>query len=248
MNTPLKVALIGYGKMGKTLHALCPQYNAQAHTIIDKPLSADKLKQALQGAEVAIEFTRPDAAFDNVCVALHLNLPILCGTTGWDAQMEAAKSLCTQLNGTLLIAQNCSWGMNLFMMIHRYTAQLMQSQKNYTARLREMHHRHKKDAPSGTALRLADTLIHYSSYTHWTLDPNPNPHHLPIQSIREGDIIGEHSIHYTSEEDTITLGHKAHNRESFAAGALKAAHYLHLKKGIYTMEDVISEQLPPISL
>ncbi len=236
----MNIALIGYGKMGKAIEEIAIQ---RGHTIvltIDFDNLADFTKENLQKADVAIEFTGPHSAAHNVMRCLQYDVPLVCGSTGWLERWEEAKKLCEQTNGTLLYASNFSVGVNLFFEINKYVASLMNHHPEYDVMMEEIHHTQKKDAPSGTAITLAEqVLANISRKKTWINDIAKKEDALSIISKRIDPAPGTHSIKYTSEIDDIEIIHTAHSRKGFATGAVLAAEFLKGKKGIYSMKEVL---------
>lgn len=191
-------------------------------------------------SDIAIEFTRPEAAIDNILKCLEANIPIVCGTTGWYKKLSEVEKEVTEKKGTLFYASNFSVGVNLFFALNRYLARLMNGHSEYNCHLREWHHVHKLDKPSGTALSLAsDILKENKKYSGWKSEKSADPKILFIESIREGEIPGTHEVFYQSAIDEILIRHTAHNRKGFATGAVIAAEWVLGKKGIFTMNDLL---------
>ena len=231
----MKLALLGYGRMGKAIEHIALKRGHEIVCKVDKNLIEGKL----QDADVAINFSIPYAAVENISNALDQAVPVVCGTTGWlDAYQLVAQK--TQENDTaFLYASNFSVGVNLFFKLNKVLAQMMQPHKEYKVSVEETHHIHKLDAPSGTAITLAEGIIENSNITHWKLDEEAKDS-VSIQSLREGEIAGSHSIKYRSPIDDITIEHKSHNRKGFALGAVIAAEWIVGKKGIFKMDDVLN--------
>jgi 4-hydroxy-tetrahydrodipicolinate reductase len=203
----------------------------------------DKLS-LLKNADVAIEFTRPDAALDNIKLCLEAGVPIVSGTTGWLSQMEQAKEFCRLFGGAMLHASNFSVGVHIFFEMNRRLASIMQKVPSYDVSVEEIHHTAKIDMPSGTALVLAEDIIAYQGHKmQWTLNPDKNPDKstLPIFAQRQNDVPGTHKVMYTSEADEISIIHEAKSRSGFAAGALMAATWIRERKGVFTMRDVLND-------
>lgn len=237
----MKIGLFGYGKMGRAIETLA---QAQGHEIvwrITRDNRAGITPDLLREAEVAIEFSQPDAAYVNVMACLEAGIPVVSGTTGWLEQLADAEAWCTQHHGALLWASNFSVGVNLFFALNRYLTQLLDNHPEYRPDLTEVHHVHKLDAPSGTARTLAQDLLALSTrLTGWCLSPTPpGPTDLPITAVREGEVPGTHRVRWSSPVDEITIEHRAHSRTGFAAGALVAAGWLVGKIGVYRMDDVL---------
>lgn len=233
----MQIALIGYGKMGKAIEQLALQ---KGHEITARITSTSMLKTAVFKADVVIEFTRPDSAYKNVTWCLRKGLPVVCGTTGWLEQLDEVHQLTRKTNGTFFYASNFSVGVNLFFRVNALLASLMAAHPEYKIGIEEVHHIQKKDAPSGTALTLANDIIrHISRLKKWTLQADHTPDELPITSVRTGTVPGTHTVSYRSELDTITIRHEAHSREAFARGALAVAEWLPGRKGVLTMDDFL---------
>ncbi len=236
----MKIALIGYGKMGKAIEQIALQ---RGHTIvlkIDFDNLADFTKENLEKADVAIEFTGPHSAFGNVAKCLQYGVPLVCGSTGWLDKWEEAKKICKDGNSSLLYASNFSVGVNLFFEINKYVAALMSKHSEYDVSMEEIHHTQKKDAPSGTAITLAEqVLANINSKKNWVNKEAAKPDELSIISKRIDPAPGTHSIKYHSEIDDIEIIHTAHSRTGFATGAVLAAEFLKGKKGIYSMKEVL---------
>ncbi|MFN0215221.1 MAG: 4-hydroxy-tetrahydrodipicolinate reductase [Saprospiraceae bacterium] len=235
----MKLGLFGYGKMGKAIEQIAENQGIEIVWCIrrdDKPSPA-----LLRQADVAIEFTRPEAAFDNVMLCLRTGLPVVSGTTGWFDRLAEAQKFCTENKGALLWASNFSVGVNLFFALNRRLAQFMSGHAEYAATITETHHIHKLDAPSGTALTLANELAANSKrYSGWSLNPAvPAPGDIPIIAHREGEVPGTHLVRWQSVVDEISLEHKAHSRAGFAAGAVLAAQWIVGKQGVFEMGDVL---------
>lgn len=235
----MKIALFGYGKMGKEIEAIAI---SRGHEIILKITSNNSLSitdEDLKKADVAIEFSTPHTAIQNIKKCLNLNIPIIIGTTGWYENFDEIKTICNSKNGSMLHATNFSLGVNLFFKINSYLAELMDKYNNYDVAMEEIHHIHKLDKPSGTAISLAKQIIEkVDRKNNWSITEK-NPETLFIKDVREGEVPGTHIIKYTSEVDDIEIMHKAHNRKGFALGAVIAAEFIKDKKGIFTMNDLI---------
>lgn len=238
----MKIALIGYGKMGKAIEEIALQ---RGHEIVARIDASGTLSELLQQrADVAIEFTRPDAAVGNILFCMENRIPVVVGTTAWSQDLPKVTQAVHQYNGTLLYASNFSVGVNIFFEINRKLAKLMNPQAEYTASIDEVHHLQKLDAPSGTAVSIANDIISaIDSLDHWKLGEETAPvvktNELAITSFRRPDVPGTHIVRYDSDVDTIEIRHEAHNRKGFALGAVLAAEFLNGKKGIFTMSDVL---------
>ncbi len=238
----LSIGLLGYGKMGRAIEQIALERGHRIAWRIDADNRAEFGPEALRQADVAIEFSRPEAAFDNVADCLRAGVAVVSGTTGWLAQLPEAQVLCRQLDGALLWASNFSVGVNLFFAINRYVGQLMNTRPEYEPSLTETHHVHKLDAPSGTAVTLANDLIAQLDHKKNWAPAGPSvaePGFLPITALREGEVPGTHTVEWHSPVDTISLTHTAHSRSGFALGAVLAAEWLPGKKGFFSMADVL---------
>ena len=231
----MKFALLGYGRMGKAIEEIALERGHEIICKIDKNLNEGNLYQA----DVAINFSIPDAAVDNISRALNKSVPVICGTTGWLDAYQQVTQIAIKKNTAFLYASNFSVGVNLFFKLNKVLAQIMESHKEYSASMEEIHHIHKLDAPSGTAITLAEGIIENSNLIDWKLGGDGKDS-LRIQSYREGEIPGTHSVKYKSPIDNITIEHKAHNRKGFAFGAVIAAEWIVGKKGIFKMDDVLN--------
>ncbi|CAM3369505.1 4-hydroxy-tetrahydrodipicolinate reductase [Aequorivita lipolytica] len=231
----MKIALLGYGKMGKTIEKLALE---KGHSIVFKS-TLESSEGNFEAAEVAIEFSSPEAAVENISKALQAGIPIVSGTTGWLDKYSEMVNLCEKRNGSFIYASNFSVGVNLFFSINEYAAKLMAPWKEYDVSVEEIHHLEKKDAPSGTAITIAEGILKHSDKKDWKLNTSEE-NTLNITAKREEDIKGTHIVSYNSEVDTISFTHQAYSREGFAKGAILAAEWLKDKKGIFTMKDVLS--------
>ena len=256
----MNIAILGYGKMGKAIEEIALQ---KGHSIVlritDQNLE-ELTKENLQKANVAIEFTGPNSAASNILLCFDASIPVVSGTTGWLSQMNMVKQKCIETNGSFLYASNFSIGVNIFFELNKKLAILMKQQANYDVSIEEIHHTEKKDAPSGTAITLAEEIIEVSPQKNkWVLRQAQDDlrqaqddfrqakdikaseinDELSIISKRIDPVAGIHSVKYTSEVDNIEIIHTAHNRKGFAAGALLAAEFIYDKKGIFNMKDVL---------
>ncbi len=235
----MKIALIGYGKMGKIIERIAI---SRGHEIVSIYNSQKPFKENEEcTADVAIEFTRPDTVVEHIKKAIGQKLPIVVGTTAWSKSQEEIFELVSQTQGSLLYASNFSVGVNIFQQLTEKLAQLIESQVQYTLRIEETHHLHKLDAPSGTAVTLAEGIIaNNTNYNEWQLGNEVLSNQISIVAHREPDVPGTHEVFATSTIDTITLSHEAHSREGFALGAILAAEFLLGKQGVFTMKDVLN--------
>ena len=236
----MKIALIGYGKMGKTIEALA---TAEGHEIVLKvgienleDLTIDNLKKA----DVAIEFTQPESAFEHVKLCLEAAVPVVCGTTAWLDQLPEAKRICNQKKGAFFYASNFSIGVNIFFAINRMLARKMATQTEYEVEMEEIHHTQKLDAPSGTAITLAEGILeNLPRKQSWVNETSPQPEQLSIISKRIDNVPGTHTVTYHSSVDSITINHTVHTREGFARGAIQAAGWIIGRQGFFGMEDML---------
>jgi 4-hydroxy-tetrahydrodipicolinate reductase len=236
----MKIAMIGYGKMGKAIEEIALQRGHSFGLKIDIN-NVDAFTTAnLHQCDVAIEFTGPHSAVQNISTCIAAGIPVVSGSTGWLEQWQQVKSTCEAANGTLLYASNFSVGVNIFFELNKKLAQLMQHQPSYHVSMEEIHHTQKRDAPSGTAITLAEEILaHNSLQKKWVNQPAMQQNELPIISKRIDPAPGTHTIKYSSTIDDIEIIHTAHNRTGFATGAVLAAEFIAGKKGIYTMKDVL---------
>jgi 4-hydroxy-tetrahydrodipicolinate reductase len=230
----MKIALLGYGRMGKIIEKLALE---KGHTISSK-INQDSSKEELLKADIAIEFSTPEAAVSNIKFCLENGIPIVSGTTGWLAHYDEMIKLCENRNGSFIYASNFSIGVNLFFSINEYVSNLMEPWKDYQVSIEEVHHNQKLDIPSGTAVTLAEGIIRNSDKKNWELN-GTEAENINITAKRINDIKGTHIINYDSNIDTISIKHEAHSRDGFALGAILAAEWLADKKGIFTMKDVL---------
>ncbi|MES2330311.1 MAG: 4-hydroxy-tetrahydrodipicolinate reductase [Bacteroidota bacterium] len=236
----MKIALIGYGKMGKAIEEIALAKGHEIVLKIDINNAADFTKENISKADVAIEFTGPHSAFDNVMKCIEFGIPLVCGSTGWLDKWPEAKKYCEQQNGTLIYASNYSIGVNLFFELNTRLAKLMSNYPSYNVSLEEIHHTQKKDAPSGTAITLAEQVLeNIPTKKDWVNHVTDEPGELQIISERIDPAPGTHKIRYSSSVDDIEIIHTAHNRIGFAGGAVLAAEFAIGKKGIFGMKDVL---------
>lgn len=237
----MKIALIGYGKMGHMIEEIAVGRGHEVVLKIDVNNQKDFTKENLSKADVAIEFTNPDSAFQNVMNCLEFGTPVVSGSTGWNKKLEEAKAFCKEKNGSFLHTSNFSIGVNIFFEVNKMLAKLMSSQPEYDVTLREIHHTAKKDAPSGTAVTLAEQVLsNIDRKKAWVNEPAGSKEQLSIISERIDPAPGTHYVKYTSEVDDIEIIHTAHSRKGFALGAVLAAEYIANKKGIFSMKDVLN--------
>lgn len=241
----MKIGLIGYGKMGKAIEAAAEE---RGHQICFKSNSENPLTvEDLKSVDVAIEFSKPELALNHIQMAMKNNTRLIVGTTGWNNQLELVEKLVAENSGTLLYASNFSIGVNIFFEINNRLAELMSEYPEYQACIEEIHHVQKLDAPSGTAISLANGILENNeSYLSWVCGEGNSPHvnagQLGVTAHRLPDVPGTHTVTYTSEIDTIKITHEAHNRRGFAIGAVIAAEWIFNKQGIFTMKDVLNSK------
>lgn len=231
----MKIALLGYGKMGQTIERIAIE---RGHEIV---LKKDEFNtyDGLSTADVAIDFSIPTVAVENISNCFHANVPVISGTTGWLAHYEEMVTLCESKKGAFISSSNFSLGVNIFFEINEYLAKIMSKFDSYKVEMEEIHHTQKLDAPSGTAISLAKGVIENSNYSNWTLE-NPNPTEIEIKSLRIEDVPGTHTVTYKSDVDAIEIKHTAHNRDGFALGAVIAAEWIFGKQGVFSMKDVLN--------
>lgn len=236
----MKIALLGYGRMGQLIHQMVEADGKHSVVLTIHAENAATLTiDALREADVAIDFSVPDSAVQNINLALSAGLPVVSGTTGWLQQWEQVTEKVEATNGAFLHAANFSIGVNLFFALNKKLAELMASH-DYDVSIKETHHIHKKDAPSGTAIALADEILkNVKSKERWVLDQATTDKELLILAERKDEVTGTHSVQFQSSIDSLTIQHEAYNRNGFASGALLAAEWLIGKRGIFTMQDVL---------
>jgi 4-hydroxy-tetrahydrodipicolinate reductase len=237
----MKIALIGYGKMGKIIEEIAIQRGHNVVLKIDEFNIADFTKENINKANVAIEFTGPHSAYENVKKALEFGVPVVCGSTGWLDKMDTIKKLCHEKKGSFIYASNFSVGVNIFFEVNKKLASLIAAHKDYEVQLTEVHHTTKKDAPSGTAITLAEQVLeNIKGKKSWVNHISDNPEELEIISERIDPAAGTHKVKYSSGVDDIEIIHTAHNRKGFALGAVLAAEFIKDKTGIFSMKDVLN--------
>jgi 4-hydroxy-tetrahydrodipicolinate reductase len=236
----MKIALIGYGKMGHEVEIVALARNHEIVLRIDKDNQGDLTLANLKNVEVAIEFSTPATAYQNVKICLESKTPVVVGTTGWMENLEEAKSIVNSSNSALFYASNYSIGVNLFFRMNKVLCDYINVVKGYSPSITEIHHTQKLDAPSGTAITLANTIANsIEEIKGWTLLPEKEDRKIPIEAVREGNVPGTHVLTFDSEQDEIVLTHRAKNRKGFAIGAVLAAEFLAGKVGVFTMNDLL---------
>ena len=231
----MKIALLGYGRMGKEIEQIALK---RGHEIVIKTSAQEGYD--IQLADIAIDFSIPTAAAANISNCIHHQIPVISGTTGWLEQYDAIVELCKQKKGAFIYASNFSLGVNIFFELNKQLAKMMNTLEDYSLEIEEIHHTQKLDAPSGTAISLAEGIITHSNKKSWKLDGETDDEIIPIVAKRIPDVPGTHSIKYASKVDSIEIKHTAHSRQGFALGAVVAAEWLVGKTGIYTMKDVLN--------
>ena len=233
----MNIALLGYGRMGQTIEKIAIK---RGHNIVLK-VDKDDNDYDISKADVAIDFSIPSVAFGNISNCLNNNVPVISGTTGWLDDYDKAIDLCKKNKGAFIYASNYSLGVNIFFELNKTLAKMMSNLKQYNVTMEEIHHTKKLDAPSGTAISLAEDLIaQHGSYTKWDLDKTEDSDSIPIVAKRIEDVPGTHTVDYESEVDTIHIEHVAHNRQGFALGAVIASEWIVGKTGVFTMNDVLN--------
>lgn len=236
----MNIALIGYGKMGQAIEqsALQRGHNIVLHITTANRYQLDKIY--LTKADIAIEFTGPESARNNVRACLEAGIPVVCGSTGWNEEIKQVATLAKEKELSFIHASNFSVGVNIFFELNKLLASLITGHGDYEPSIEETHHIHKKDAPSGTAITLAEQILkQLPSKKAWSLNFMNNPDILPVIAHRLENVPGTHSVKYSSEIDDIEITHTAHNRDGFALGAVLAAEYILHKTGVFTMHDVL---------
>ena len=232
----MNIALLGYGKMGKAIEKIALE---RGHTIVLKS-KRNTTDLDLSTSDVAIDFSIPSTAVNNITTCLNNNTPIISGTTGWLENYDDMVTLCNKKNGSFIYSSNFSLGVNFFFELNRYLAKMMSNLKQYHVSIEEIHHTQKLDAPSGTAISLAEDIIEYTEKTSWVTEKKEGEFEIPVHSKRINEVPGTHIIDYSSNVDSIKIEHVAHNRNGFALGAVIAAEWIINKKGVFKMKDVLN--------
>ena len=230
----MNIALFGYGRMGKMIEHTALE---RGHTIVAK-VDIDTKAIDFSAMDVAIDFSMPNAAFENIAGCIANGVPVISGTTGWLQDYDKAVALCKEKKGAFIYASNFSLGVNVFFELNSHLAEMMKNLKQYRVSIEETHHTQKLDAPSGTAITLAERILEHSDCTDWKLN-EASENEISIVSKRIDQVPGTHTVDYDSTIDSIALTHTAHNREGFALGAVVAAEWIHGKTGVFTMKDVL---------
>jgi 4-hydroxy-tetrahydrodipicolinate reductase len=233
----MKIALIGYGKMGRLLEIKAKERN---HTISKILKNKKWTSQDLRESDMAIDFSSPDSAVDNIHKAFKANLPIIVGTTGWNKDFDKVKNWCNEYNGAILTSSNFSLGVNIFFEINKQLSKIMNQHNSYSAKINETHHTEKVDSPSGTAITTAEIILEEMDYySNWLSNTSNYGNNLPIIAKRQEGVAGTHEVIYESNIDELSISHRAKNRDGFAIGAIIAAEFLYNKKGLFSMKDVV---------
>ncbi|WP_341221828.1 4-hydroxy-tetrahydrodipicolinate reductase [Polaribacter atrinae] len=231
----MKIALLGYGRMGKEIEKIAL---SRGHEIVIKKDVNDVIDITL--ADVAIDFSVPSSAYNNITDCINNNVPVISGTTGWLDKYNDAVALCKEKNSAFIYASNFSLGVNIFFELNKQLAKMMSSLEDYNISMEEIHHTKKLDAPSGTAITLAEGIIENSSKNNWELDEKTSEENIPIVAKRIPEVPGTHTVWYDSEVDSIEIKHTAHSRKGFALGAVVAAEWIIGKQGVFSMKDVLN--------
>lgn len=231
----MKIALLGYGRMGQEIEKIA---TSRGHEIVIRKDAGDSID--ITKADVAIDFSIPTSAFENISNCLENNVPVISGTTGWLEKYTEAVNLCKEKKGAFIYASNFSVGVNIFFELNKQLTKMMSNLEDYNISMEEIHHTKKLDAPSGTAITLAEGIIENTSKENWKLGTEISEINIPIEAKRIPDVPGTHTVWYSSEVDTIEIKHTAHNRKGFALGAVIAAEWIIGKIGVFTMKDVLN--------
>jgi 4-hydroxy-tetrahydrodipicolinate reductase len=236
----MNIALIGYGRMGHEIESVAIERGHTIKQIIDIGNPGDLNPVSFKEIDIAIEFSSPDSAFENIVKCLEMKKPVVSGTTGWLKNYDLAADICIKNSTSFIHSSNFSVGVNILFRLNTELAKMMERHKEYVPAIEEIHHVKKLDAPSGTAITLAESIIEkHKSYKGWCLEGNKSKNCIPVRSIREGTVPGTHTVIWNSEIDSVSLKHEAKNRKGFAVGAVLAAEYIISKKGVFTMNDVL---------
>lgn len=239
----MNIAIIGYGKMGQEIEKIALKRKHKIVSIIDQENHWIEFADELSKADVAIDFSTPATVYNNIRNAFNYNIPIVVGTTGWKERLPEIRTICEKMDQCLLYSSNFSIGVNLFFELNKKLAQLMKDYPEYDVNIEEVHHTAKIDSPSGTAIKLADDILHIVKYkSKWVNTDESEHENLQIESKRISNTPGTHIVTYDSKIDSIEIKHTAHNRQGFAQGAIMAAEWIVNKKGVFTMKDVLNIQ------
>jgi 4-hydroxy-tetrahydrodipicolinate reductase len=236
----MNIALVGYGRMGHEIEEAAIKRGHKIKLIVDIDNSSDLKKENLRGIDAAIEFSFPEAAFKNIINCLICKVPVVSGTTGWLKDYEKAADTCRQVGTSFIHSSNFSIGVNLLFRLNSELAKYMSHYKDYSVSIEEIHHTKKLDAPSGTAITLAEGIKNqHNGYKGWCFEKDKTRSMIPIRPVREGDVPGTHIVTWDSDIDTLILKHESKGRKGLALGAVVAAEFIHDKKGVFTMGDVL---------
>jgi 4-hydroxy-tetrahydrodipicolinate reductase len=236
----MKIALIGYGKMGKEIENIALKRNHKISFKIDNEKNWKLSKEKLKNTDVAIDFSTPQSVISNIKKCFNANIPVVVGTTGWYEHLEEIKRLCNKTKQTLFFSSNFSIGMNIFFELNKKLASVMSNYNDYDVTIEEIHHIQKLDAPSGTAIILANEIIrNINTKEKWVNNKAQSENELEISSIRENKVTGTHKVKYDSDVDSIEIIHTAKSRKGFALGAVLAAEFINRKKGFFEMKDML---------
>ena len=236
----MKIAIIGYGKMGKVVEESARARGHETGLIIDLPNMSDLTPANLRNNDVAIEFSTPASAYANISACFDAGIPVVCGTTGWLEKMEEIRERCESEKKAMVYSSNFSLGMNILFFLNKKLAEIMNRFDDYQVSMQEIHHIMKKDAPSGTAIKLAEDIIScLDRKKSWTMKADMAGDAIPVKAIRADNIFGIHEISYESENDRLVLKHTAHNRKGLAAGAILAAEFIQGRTGFYSMQELL---------
>ena len=238
----MKAAIIGYGKMGHEIEQVLLRRGHTIGLIIDENNRSELTPSALRDIDVAIEFTTPDTAYDNILACIESGTAVVSGTTGWTQRLPELQQRCREVGGTMIYSSNYSLGVNVAFRVNRYLAELMNRFDSYDVRIEEIHHIHKKDAPSGTAITLADDIIaRMERKSNWADAGKAGASDIAITSVREGEVPGTHTVTYESDDDVLELRHTLKSRRALAVGAVVAAEFICGKKGVFSIDDLFNE-------
>jgi len=239
----MNIAIIGYGKMGQEIEKIALKRNHKIVSIIDQENHWIEFADEIRKADVAIDFSTPSSAYNNIRNAFNSNIPIVVGTTGWKERLPEVRTLCGKMDQSLIYSSNFSIGVNLFFELNKKLANLMKDYPEYDVNIEEVHHTAKIDSPSGTAIKLADDILNIIKHkSKWVNAEETESEELQIESKRVSNTPGTHIITYNSKIDSIEIKHTAHNRQGFAQGAIMAAEWIVNHKGVFTMKDVLNIQ------
>ena len=237
----MRVAIIGYGKMGHEIEQVLLERGHSVALIIDQDNAHDLRAEKLAGVDVAIEFTTPTTAYTNVRTCIECGTPVVSGTTGWNDRLAELQALCRERGSSMIWSSNYSLGVNITFRLNRYLAELMNRFEGYNVAIEEIHHTQKKDAPSGTAISLANDILERVERKHrWLNEPTEEADAIEITSLREGMVPGTHTVTYTSPDDEIVIKHTLFSRRALALGAVVAAEFVATRKGVFTIDDLFN--------